>query len=73
MAYWLIDAGLQRGRLAGLALKGDDLVDDDHVAQEISLDHSREAWLVTEPAVDRVRDRRGPDVIGPAAVFHRAS
>lgn len=74
MAYRIIDAaGLQRGRLTGLVLKGDDLVDADQVAQQISLDHGREARLVAEAAMDRVRDKFGPGAIGPAAVIHRAS
>ncbi|RSN54017.1 hypothetical protein DMH12_17165 [Streptomyces sp. WAC 04229] len=74
MAYRIIDAaGLQRGRLTGLVLKGDDLVDADQVAQQISLDHGREARLVAEAAMDRVRDKFGPGVIGPAAVIRRAS
>ncbi|MEU9646831.1 hypothetical protein [Streptomyces sp. NPDC048188] len=74
MAYRLIDAaGLQRGRLTGLVLKGDDLVDADQVAQQISLDHSREARLVAEAAMDRVRDKFGNGVIGPAATARRAS
>ncbi|MEQ6028065.1 hypothetical protein SOM70_36540 [Streptomyces salinarius] len=74
MAYRLIDAaGLQRGRLTGLVLKGDDLVDADQVAQQISLDHSREARLIAEAAVDRIRERFGDRAIGPAAVARRAS
>ncbi|MEV7794587.1 hypothetical protein AB0O68_21745 [Streptomyces sp. NPDC087512] len=72
VAYRLMDAaGLQRGRLTGLVLRADDLVDADQVAQQISLDHTREARLVAEAAVDRVRDKFG-HVIGPAAVFRRA-
>jgi DNA polymerase-4 len=31
------------------------------------------ACLVAEAAVDRVRDKFGPGVIGPAAVFRHAS
>ncbi len=74
MAYRLIDAaGLQRGRLTGLVLKADDLVDADRVAQQISLDQAREARLVAEATVDRVRDKFGPGVIGPAATARRAS
>ncbi|MFJ4540002.1 hypothetical protein ACIP39_29195 [Streptomyces tibetensis] len=58
LAYRLIDAaGLQRGRLTGLVLKGEDLLDADHVAEQISLDDAREARLVAEAAVDRVRDK----------------
>jgi DNA polymerase-4 len=74
LAYQLMDsAGLQRGRLTGLALKGEDLVDADQVAWQLSLDEAREARLAAEGAVDRVRDKFGPQVIGPAAVFRRAS
>ncbi|MFD8522239.1 hypothetical protein ACFV2D_19800 [Streptomyces capillispiralis] len=71
LAYQLMDAaGLQRGRLTGLALRGEDLVDADRVAQQISLDTAREARLVAEAAVDRIRDKFGPGVIGPAATRH---
>ncbi|MEU1940631.1 hypothetical protein ACH49O_40995 [Streptomyces coeruleorubidus] len=74
VAYQLMDAaGLQRGRLTGMALRGEDLVDADQVAQQISLDDAREARLVAEAAVDRVRDKYGPAIIGPATTFRRAS
>jgi DNA polymerase-4 len=74
LAYQLMDAaGLQRGRLTGLTLKGEDLVDADQAPRQLSLDDSREARLAAETAVDRVRDKFGPQVIGPAAVFRRAS
>ncbi|MDQ0585836.1 DNA polymerase Y family protein [Streptomyces rishiriensis] len=74
LAYRLMDAaGLQRGRLTALALKGEDLVDAGRVARQISLDDAREARLVAEAAIDRVRDRFGAGVIGPAAVFRCAS
>ncbi|MGV9503536.1 DNA polymerase Y family protein [Streptomyces sp. NPDC003642] len=73
-AYQLMDAaGLQRGRLTGLTLKGEDLIDADQVAEQISLDTAREARLVAEAAVDRVRDKYGPGIIGPAAAVRRAS
>ncbi|MEV5107573.1 hypothetical protein ACFQ7G_19685 [Streptomyces massasporeus] len=73
-AYQLMDAaGLQRGRLTGLTLKGEDLLDADQVAQQISLDTAREARLVAEAAIDRVRDKYGPGIIGPAAAFRHAS
>ncbi|MFJ8787383.1 hypothetical protein [Streptomyces sp. NPDC102476] len=74
LAYQLMDAaGLQRGRLTGLALKGEDLIDADQAPRQLSLDDSREARLAAETAIDRVRDKFGPRVIGPAAVFRRAS
>ncbi|MFF3350679.1 hypothetical protein [Streptomyces sp. NPDC002779] len=74
LAYQLMDAaGLQRGRLTALALKGEDLIDADQAAQQISLDDAREARLIAETAIDRVRDKFGPDVIGPAATYRRAS
>jgi DNA polymerase-4 len=49
-------AGLQRRRLAGIALQGEDLIDASQVTQQISLDDAREDRLVAEAAVDRVRD-----------------
>ncbi|MFF8595194.1 hypothetical protein ACF061_27850 [Streptomyces sp. NPDC015220] len=74
VAYQLMDAaGLQRGRLTGLALKAEDLVDAGQTAEQISLDHAREARLVAEEAMDRIRDKFGPGIIGPAAVLRRAS
>jgi DNA polymerase-4 len=74
LAYQLMDAtGLKRGRLTGLALKGEDLIGADRIVQQISLDDARESRLVAEAAVDRVRDKFGPCVIGPATVFRRAS
>lgn len=74
LAYQLMDAaGLQRGRLTGLVLKGEDLIGAGRVAEQISLDGAREARLVAEAAIDRVRDKFGPGVIGPAAVYRRAS
>ncbi|MCX5262437.1 hypothetical protein [Streptomyces sp. NBC_00199] len=74
LAYRLMDAaGLQRGRLVALALKGEDLVDAGRVAQQITLDDSHEARLVAEAAIDRLREKFGPRVIGPATIFRRAS
>ncbi|NUS74757.1 MAG: hypothetical protein HOV70_00960 [Streptomyces sp.] len=74
LAYQLMDAaGLQRGRLIGLALRGEDLIGADQTAEQISLDDTREARLVAETAVDRVRAKFGAGVIGPATVFRRAS
>ncbi|AZP14741.1 hypothetical protein EJC51_47290 [Streptomyces aquilus] len=74
LAYQLMDAaGLQRGRLTGLSLRGEDLIGADQAAEQISLDDAREARLVAETVVDRVRDKFGAGVIGPAAVFRRAS
>ncbi|MEU6318163.1 hypothetical protein [Streptomyces sp. NPDC047009] len=74
LAYQLMDAaGLQRGRLTGITLKAEDLVDADQVAEQISLGGAREARLVAEAVSDRIRDKFGPDVIGPAAAFRRVS
>jgi DNA polymerase-4 len=74
LACRLMDAaGLQRGRLTSLTVKGEDLTDADQVGQQISLDNAREDRLVTEAAVDRVRARFGDGVIGPAAAVRRAS
>ncbi|WP_259294729.1 hypothetical protein [Streptomyces canus] len=73
LAYQLMDgAGLQRGRLTGLVLKGEDLVDADQAPRQLSLDDAREDRLAAETAIDRDRDKFGPRVIGPAAVFRRA-
>jgi DNA polymerase-4 len=76
LAYQLMDAaGLQRARLTGIILRGEDLLDADQVAQQISLDQARESRLIAEGAMDRIRQKFGPDAINPAAVapFHRAS
>ncbi|MFJ8086254.1 hypothetical protein ACIQ6Y_37515 [Streptomyces sp. NPDC096205] len=66
-------AGLQRGRLTGLTLRGDDLIDASRAARQISFDDTREARLLAQQAMDRVRDKYGPAVIGPATVFRHAS
>ncbi|MDV9168633.1 hypothetical protein R6V09_00555 [Streptomyces sp. W16] len=74
LTYQLMDAaGLQRGRLTGLALRGEDLVDGDQVAEQLSLDAARQARLVAEGAADRIRERFGPGAIGPAATYRPAS
>lgn len=74
LAYQLMDAAaLQRGRLIAIAVRGEDLVDAGLVAEQISLDGAREDRLVAEAAVDRIRDKFGLRVIGPASVFRRAS
>ncbi|WP_329353233.1 DNA polymerase Y family protein [Streptomyces sp. NBC_01261] len=72
LAYQVMDAaGLQRGRLTGLGLRGEDLVDAGLVAEQLSLDAARQARLVAESAADRIRKRFGPGVIGPAATSGR--
>ncbi|MGV9907057.1 DinB/UmuC family translesion DNA polymerase, partial [Streptomyces sp. NPDC003388] len=76
LAYQLMDAaGLQRARLTGIALKGEDLIDADQVAQQITLDQTRESRLVAEEAMDRIRAKFGPRSVGPTttAPFRRAS
>ncbi|MFF3660454.1 DinB/UmuC family translesion DNA polymerase [Streptomyces olivochromogenes] len=71
-AYRLIDAaGRQRGRLTGIALKGEDLVATDRVAEQRSFDGAREAGLVAEEVSDRIRARSGPGAIRPATRFLR--
>ncbi|MFI1414990.1 hypothetical protein ACH4Y0_34425 [Streptomyces sp. NPDC020707] len=74
LAYRLIDAaGLQRGRMTGLVLKGEDLVDADQIAEQISLDQAREDRLTAEAVSDRIRRKFGPGAIGPAAALRRVS
>jgi DNA polymerase-4 len=74
LAYQLMDAArLQRGRLTYLALRGEDLVDADQVAEQLSLDAARQARLVTESTADRIRAKFGPGAIGPAATYRPAS
>ncbi|MFD4874572.1 hypothetical protein ACFWOB_14590 [Streptomyces sp. NPDC058420] len=61
LAYQVMEAaGLQRGRLTGLALRAEDLVDVGLVAEQLSLDAARQARLVVESAADRIRARFGP-------------
>ncbi|WP_406126871.1 hypothetical protein [Streptomyces sp. NBC_00989] len=74
LTYQIMDAaGLQRGRLTGLALRGEDLVDGDHVAEQLSLDAARQARLVAESTADRIREKFGTGAIGPAATYRPAS
>ncbi|MEU4490060.1 hypothetical protein AB0H94_35180 [Streptomyces purpurascens] len=70
---WPEPAGLQHGRLVQVAVQSADLGDANQVAQQITLDDAREDQLVAEAAVDRVRNKFAPRVIGPATVFRRAS
>ncbi|WP_293988708.1 hypothetical protein [Streptomyces sp.] len=72
--FQLMDAaGLQRGRLRGIVLKGDDAVAADTAAEQLSLDPRREARLVVEEAADRVRAKFGSHAIGPAGAARHAS
>ncbi|MET9895946.1 hypothetical protein ABZZ47_38285 [Streptomyces sp. NPDC006465] len=74
MAYRLIDAaGLQRGRITAITLKGEDLIAADQVAEQVSLDQTREARLVAEEVSDRIRAKFGPDAIRPATTLLRVS
>ncbi|MET7728904.1 DNA polymerase Y family protein [Streptomyces mirabilis] len=74
LAYRLIDAaGLQRGRLTGITLKGEDLVAAGQVAEQISFDGAREARLVAEEVSDRIRAKFGPSAIRPATTLLRVS
>jgi hypothetical protein len=65
LAYRLMDAaGLQRGRLTAIALKGEDLISADQVTQQISLDDARACRLVARsgpgprPRQVRLRNHR---------------
>ncbi|WP_331745606.1 DNA polymerase Y family protein [Streptomyces mirabilis] len=74
LACRLIDAaGLQRGRLTGITLKGEDLIAADRVAEQISFDGVREARLVAEEVSDRIRAKFGPGAIRPATTLLRVS
>ncbi|MFF4519693.1 DNA polymerase Y family protein [Streptomyces mirabilis] len=74
LAYRLIDAaGLQRGRLTGITLKGEDLIAAGQVAEQISFDGAREARLVVEEVSDRIRAKFGPGAIRPATTLLRVS
>jgi DNA polymerase IV len=66
-------AGLQRGRLTALALRAEDLIDGDQLAEQLSLDAARQARLTTEKAADRIRKKFGPGAIGLAATYRPAS
>ncbi|MFE6153677.1 hypothetical protein [Streptomyces sp. NPDC057889] len=73
-AYRLMDrAGLQRGRLTGLLVRGEDLIAADAVAEQISFDRSREMRLRAEQAVDRANHRFGAGSVTPAALLHKAA
>lgn len=74
-AYRLMDAAaLERARLVALVLRGEDLLDAQRVAEQVSLDGSREARLKVEEVVDRARARFGPQVmVGPATLLGSAS
>ncbi|MET7456546.1 hypothetical protein ABZT03_32650 [Streptomyces sp. NPDC005574] len=74
VAYRLIDAaGLQRGRITALTLRGEDLVPTGQVAEQVSLDQAREARLVAEEVSDRIRAKFGADAIRPATTLLRVS
>ncbi|WP_329550585.1 hypothetical protein [Streptomyces sp. NBC_00696] len=45
------------------------MVDAGLVVEQLSLDAGRQARLVAESAADRIRERFGPGVIGPAATY----
>jgi DNA polymerase-4 len=54
-----------------IVLRGEDLIDIAQVAQQITLDDTRETRL--EKTMDRIRDNFGPHAVGPATAFRRAS
>ncbi|WP_329583458.1 DNA polymerase Y family protein [Streptomyces sp. NBC_01361] len=74
VAYRLMDAaGLQRGRLVGMALRGEDLVAAAAVVEQITFDRVRESRLRVEKAVDRANARFGAGTVAPAALLGKAS
>ncbi|MFJ1535932.1 hypothetical protein ACIOFV_47700 [Streptomyces mirabilis] len=73
-AYRLIDAaGLQRGRLTGIMLKGEDLIAANQVVEQISCDGAREARLVADEVSYRIRARFGRGAIRSATTLLRVS
>ncbi|MGC0316958.1 DNA polymerase Y family protein [Kitasatospora acidiphila] len=69
-AYRLMDtAALQRGRITGLLLSGEELLDAERVFTQISLDRPREHGLVVEKAVDRINSRFGDGAVRPASTL----
>ncbi|MFE6165821.1 hypothetical protein ACFQ7F_43755 [Streptomyces sp. NPDC056486] len=74
MAYRLMDAaGLERARLVGMTLKGEDLIDAERAATQISMDRVRESRLLAEGAIDRANARFGSGTVRPAATLGKAS
>lgn len=55
------------------ALRAEDLVDGNQVAEQLSLDAARRARLTAEETADRIREKFGPGAIGPAATYRPAS
>ncbi|MEJ8632085.1 hypothetical protein [Streptomyces sp. MS2.AVA.5] len=73
LAYDLYDTlGLQRARVRGVALRGEQLVDAGQVAEQLTLDDLRDRRLRTEPIIDALNRRFGQGTVGPAAAFRRA-
>ncbi|MFK0026027.1 hypothetical protein [Streptomyces sp. NPDC090798] len=74
LAYRLIDAaGLQRGLLTGITLKGEDLIAAGQVVEQVRFDGARESRLVAEEVSDRIRAKFGPGAIRPATTLLRVS
>ncbi|MFE2887035.1 hypothetical protein [Streptomyces sp. NPDC059272] len=74
LAYQLMDAAvLQRGRLTGLALRAEDLVDAGQFAERLGLGAGRQPRLMAESAADQIRERLGPGATGLAATYPSAS
>ena len=73
LAYELhASMGLQRARVRGIAVRGEQLLSADQVAEQLSLDELREDRLRTEPVIDRLNRRFGTGTVGPAASYRRA-
>ncbi|MET7620533.1 hypothetical protein [Streptomyces sp. NPDC005408] len=63
---------LQRARVRGVAVRGEQLVAAETVAEQLSLDAMREDRLRAEQAVDALNRRYGSGTVGPAASYRHA-
>ncbi|WP_406301078.1 hypothetical protein OHA61_00190 [Streptomyces sp. NBC_00885] len=63
---------LQRARVRAVAIRGEQLVAAETVAEQLSLDAMREDRLRAERAVDALNRRFGPGTVGPAASHRHA-
>lgn len=70
-AYDLYETlGLQRARVRGIALRGENLCPTEHATRQLTFDHTIDKTLLIEAVQDRARRRYGTDIIKPAALSH---